>query len=225
MISSILVKSCFQGIIQLIIKAPLRLFDSLSPSKQLDTKPIDIAQRSIPAEQYNYFDYAELDSDGYDGYDIIINNLAPSIGVCLVIFSELESNLEYHLYSLISERTDQLGMIITHPMTYEQKLLTYINLLRIFPVQENPSQYTKDVRQLKKHLKRAGEIRNIIAHAKWPSLTKDGFVFSSIDATSSPNAEISLKYYKLDKDKLDEYRSYLNAVANTCNYVYSEYFG
>lgn len=224
-ISSILVKSCFQGIIQLMIKAPLRLFDSLSPSKQLDTKPIDIAQRSIPAEQYNYFDYAELDSDGYDGYDIIINNLAPSIGVCLVIFSELESNLEYHLYSLISERTDQLGMIITHPMTYEQKLLTYINLLRIFPVQENPSQYTKDVRQLKKHLKRAGEIRNIIAHAKWPSLTKDGFVFSSIDATSSPNAEISLKYYKLDKDKLDEYRSYLNAVANTCNYVYSEYFG
>lgn len=190
-----------------MIKAPLRLFDSLSPSKQLDTKPIDIAQRSIPAEQYNYFDYAELDSDGYDGYDIIINNLAPSIGVCLVIFSELESNLEYHLYSLISERTDQLGMIITHPMTYEQKLLTYINLLRIFPVQENPSQYTKDVRQLKK------------------PLTKDGFVFSSIDATSSPNAEISLKYYKLDKDKLDEYRSYLNAVANTCNYVYSEYFG
>ena len=50
-----------------MIKAPLRLFDSLSPSKQLDTKPIDIAQRSIPAEQYNYFDYAELDSDGTMG--------------------------------------------------------------------------------------------------------------------------------------------------------------
>lgn len=125
---------------------------------------------------------------------------------------------------LVNDMSSQLGMVVTRTMSFEQKLQTYIDLLRLVGP-ESSIQYQADVSQLKKHLKRAGEVRNIIAHAKWPSLTKDGFVFSSIDTISSPNVEISLKYYKLDKDKLDEYRSYLNAVANTCNYVYSEYFG
>ena len=69
-----------------MIKAPLRLFDSLSPSKQLDTKPIDIAQRSIPAEQYNYFDYAELDSDGYDG---VWHNKKQSSAIYRRVFSDI----------------------------------------------------------------------------------------------------------------------------------------
>lgn len=200
------------------------LFDNLQPEEQLHAKPIDIEQKSRLSEQYNYFYYAEPDSDGYDGYDIVWNGIAPFIGICLVTFSELEGELEHNLYALINERADQLGMVITRSMSYEQKLLAYIDLLRMIPAEENTKQYTEDVNQLKKHLKRAGEVRNIIAHAKWPSLTGDGFVYSSIDSVSSSTAEVNLKFYKLDEEKLDEYRSYLQAVANMCNYIYETYY-
>lgn len=198
------------------------LFDNLEPIDQLHAKPVELIQKNIPSEQWYNLDYT--DTKGFDGFDVVWNSLAQLIGICLVVFAELESKLEYSLYELVNDRSSQLGMVVTRTMSFEQKLQTYIDLLRLVGP-ESSIQYQADVSQLKKHLKRAGEVRNIIAHAKWPSLTKDGFVFSSIDTISSPNVEISLKYYKLDKDKLDEYRSYLNAVANTCNYVYSEYFG
>lgn len=200
-------------------------FDNLEPKAQLRARPIDIEQKSIPAEQYNYFYYAESEDDGYDGYDIIWNDITPLIDICFVSFSEIEGELEHHLYSLISERADQLGMIVTRSILYEQKLLTYVDLLRMFPDErDDAKQYIKDVDQLKKHLKRAVEVQNIIAHAKWPSLTRDGFIYSSIDPVSASTSEIHLKYYKLDREKLDEYRSYLQAVANMCNYIYETYY-
>lgn len=77
---------------------------------------------------------------------------------------------------------------------------------------------------MKKHLKRAGEVRNVVAHAKWPSVTKDGYVFSSVDAVGSSSPELNLKYFELNKNKLEEYRAYLQGVANAVNYIYSEYF-
>ena len=53
------------------------------------------------------------------------------IGICLVVFAELESELEYRLYELVNDRSSQLGMVVAHTMSFEQKLQTHIDLLRL----------------------------------------------------------------------------------------------
>lgn len=198
------------------------LFDNLEPVDQLHAKPVDLIQKSILSDQWNNFYYAEAEDDGFDGYDVVWNDLTQLIGICLVAFAELENEMEHNLYELVSNRASHLGMVVTRTMSFEQKLQTYIDLLRLMGP-DSDSQYQSDISQLKKHLKRAGEVRNIIAHAKWPSLTGDGYVFSSIDAIGASSPELNLKYFELNKDKLENYRAYLQGVANAVNYIYSEY--
>ena len=180
-------------------------------------------QKSIASEQWNNFYYAEAEADGFDGYDVVWNDLTQLIGICLVAFAELENEMEHNLYELVSDRASHLGMVVTRTMSFEQKLQTYIDLLRLMGP-ESDDRYQSDTSQLKKHLKRAGEVRNIIAHAKWPSLTEDGYVFSSIDAIGAASPELNLKYFELSKDTLENYRAYLQGIANAVNYIYSEYF-
>jgi hypothetical protein len=199
------------------------LFDNLEPNEQLHVKPMDLVQKNIPAEQWNYFYYSESDTEGFDGFDVVWNDLAQLIGLCLVVFSEGENELEHNLYNMINDRSDQLGVVIARTMSFEQKIQAYIDLLRLIG-SDKGTQYKSDVDQLKKHLKRAGEVRNIIAHAKWASLTKEGYVFSSADAVSSVNSELNLKYFELNKEKLENYRAYLQAIANMLNYVQETHF-
>lgn len=199
------------------------VFDNLEPKEQLHAKPVELMGKGIPSEQWNYFDYAVPEESGFDGFDTVWNLMTQIIGICLVAFSELENELENNIYEIINDRTDHIGMIVTRTMTFEQKLQTYIDLLRSMNI-ESIKQYESDVGQLKKHLKRAGEVRNVIAHAKWPSLNEEGYVFSSIDAVSSSVPELSLKYYQLDKEQLENYRAYIQAVTNMLSYVQSEHF-
>lgn len=198
-------------------------FDNLESVDQLRSKPMAIVLKKITSEQWSYFYYAEPDTDGFDGFDVVWNEIAPLIGICLINFSELENELEHSLYEMISLRSDQLGMVITREMTFEQKMQAYIDALRLMNLKNDP-QYQSDVSQLKTHLKRAGELRNVIAHAKWPSYTEEGYVFSRIDTVSSSTSELGLKYYQLDKERLENYRAYLGGVANMVNYIHSEYF-
>lgn len=198
-------------------------FDNLESVDQLHSKPMAIVLKKITSEQWSYFYYAEPDTDGFDGFDVVWNEIAPLIGICLINFSELENELEHSLYEMISLRSDQLGMVITREMTFEQKMQAYVDALRLTNL-ENDSQHQSDISQLKTHLKRAGELRNVIAHAKWPSYTEEGYVFSRIDTVSSSTSELGLKYYQLDKERLENYRAYLGGVANMVNYIHSEYF-
>ena len=167
----------------MIIDSPY-LFDNLEPIDQLHAKPVELIQKNIPSEQWNSLDYT--DTKGFDGFDVVWNSLAQLIGICLVVFAELESELEYRLYEVVNDRSSQLGMVVTRTMSFEQ-------------------------------------IRNIIAHAKWQSITQDGYVFSSIDTISNSSPELNLKYFKLHKDNLDQYRAYLQGVANAVDYIHSEY--
>jgi len=187
----------------------------------LKSKPPTMKVKIIPSEQFANFDYADPDMDGFDGFDKVWNELAEVIGRCMIVFGELEVNLEDCLHELINDRSDQLGMLTTRQLTYVQKAQLYIDLLRAWTEQEDGM--TDDVSLLKKHLVRSGEIRNVIAHAKWPSLTKDGYIFSFVDPTSSAGGMPDLRYYKLDKEGLENLFDYLNGAANLPYHIYEKY--
>lgn len=198
-------------------------FDNGSTAEHLIDRPLDLESRLIPSEQWNHFDYADPSVDGFDGFDKIWNTLSQPIGICLVSFSELEDALEFNLHERISDRSDQLGLIITRQMSYIQKVNLYIDVLRSFAPNER-DEYMRDVDRIKKHLIRAAEIRNIIAHAKWPSITSDGYVFSAVEAITSSQAVPEFRYYKLDMTALENSRAYIGAVANMPYYIATTYF-
>lgn len=184
--------------------------------------PFQLSSKTIPSAQYNDFSYAHPDLDGFDGFDKVWNTLSPEIGTCIIVYSELEDALETHLHELISDRSDQLGMMATRQMTYIQKVNLYIDLLRVHvSAEEN---YLSDVDMLKKHLVRAAETRNIIAHARWPSVTREGYVFSSLEAINAERGMPDLRYFKLNKGALESSFSYISAVVNMPYYIQERYF-
>lgn len=196
-------------------------FEGEDAAANLAASPFQLASKVIPAEQFNSFDYAEPSIEGFDGFDKVWNVLAPVVGRCIIIYSELETALEQNLHELINDRSDQLGLLTSRQMTYIQKAFLYIDLLRTRSVQA--ATYARDVSMLKKHLCRAAEIRNIIAHAKWPSVTSDGYVFSSVEAIDAAQGMPDLKYYKLNKEQLELAFNYLCAVGTMPHYIQQEY--
>lgn len=185
-------------------------------------RPFALASKSVPSEQYDYFDYEDPDSTEFNGFDKVYNTISREIGIALIVFSELETALEYNLHELISNRSHQVGRIITRGMEYAQKVNLYIDYLRSSYNGDESEEYKKDIGTLKSHLLRAGEIRNIIAHAKWSSIKSDGYVLSKVDTITIGNPP-DYKYYKLNKTALDEARSYISWVANLPYYIDEKY--
>ena len=208
-----------------MIEPSIYKFDGDDIGSLLTERPIQLISKTIPSEQYDSFFYAEPDVDGYDGFDEIYNKISRNIGICMVMFSELEVAVEHSLHGLISDRSHQLGRVITREMSYIQKINLYIDFLRGYPLTEDVDNeiYLKDVAQLKKHLYRAGEIRNIIAHAKWPSVTEDGYVFSSVETIVNSQTGPEYRYYNLDEAALENARAYINAVSNFPYYINEKY--
>lgn len=201
--------------------SPLHVYDGESPKNDLSATPIQLESKLIPSDQWLIIDYAEKETDGFDGFDKVWNNSTEQIGRCMVVYSELEAAIEDGLHELINERSDQMGMIITRKLSYHQKVQIYIDLLRAFPG-GTPSR-DADIKRLKSHLERAAELRNIIAHAKWPSITEEGFVFSSVEAISADREGPQMKYYRLDQEAMERIFDYISAVGNMPFYINEEY--
>lgn len=183
----------------------------------LKAQPLELEGKALSSEQWNNFEYAEAVDGGFDGFNAVWNELAQPIGIVLVVFSELEASLERFCHEGISDRSEHLGMIVTRNMDYMQKVKLLIDLLRTLP--EKKEKAAENISRLKKHLVRAGEIRNIVAHARWPSLEENGFVFSTIASPRDSYGSLELKYYKLDKVFLQEADYYISAVNNMLYYV------
>ncbi len=209
----------------MIISESIYKFDSDDVGALLLEKPIRLESKTVTSEQYDAFDYATPEFGGHDGFDKVWNILSGRIGICMIVFSELETVIEDNVHDLINDRSNQQGRMITRDMSYIQKVNLYIDYLRSFPptVISDMATYKKEVEQLKRHLYRAGELRNIIAHAKWPSITKDGFVFSAVEAINITHNIPEYRYYKLNKNALENTRAYISAVGNFPHFISEKY--
>lgn len=207
-----------------VSKSPYK-FDGDDTGKLLLEKPLYLECKTIKSEQYDAFDYATPEFGGHDAFNKVWNILSGPIGICMIVFSELETEVEDNVHNLISDCSNQQGRTITRDMSYIQKVNLYIDYLRSFPpsVISDAVTYKKEVEQLKKHLYRAGELRNIIAHAKWPSITKDGYVFSTVEAINIAVNIPEYKYFRLNIDALENTRAYISAVGNFPYFMSEKY--
>lgn len=146
----------------------------------------------IILEQNDFFETDEMEKKS--------KNYSSLIGEFLIEFSDLEYILESEIASILSSRSDDIGAQVAIHLEYMAKVELYTQITTRY-IDDVMPEKKSILKQLKKRLVSAGETRNIIAHAKWMSLTEDGFV-RSITKTDSDNGYVKFKYYKLTEDVL-----------------------
>lgn len=152
--------------------------------------PIDkngIEYKYTELEQYDYYDNDNMQSK-WSHYD-------KRIGSLLIAFSELEQTLDKALAFIISEHSDDTGFVIIMDLKFRQKIELFNRLCKAYLTM---CEDRKDIAKLKRFVGdfiSAGEIRNIVAHARWMSLDENGFVRSKTGIDE--DAYVRFKYYKL----------------------------
>ncbi len=165
----------------------------------------------------NGIEFKNIGLDQYDHYDddYMLKNISKyhkRIGSLLIVFGELEHLLDGAIAFMISDRSDDSGLRITMDMTYRQKIELYNRLCKIYL---SVAGHSKKVPKLKMHIKSlasAGEVRNLVAHAKWMSLDEDGFVRTK--ANIDDEAYIHFKYYRLTPIILYNQERRMSKIAN-----------
>lgn len=146
------------------------------------------------ANQFDNIEYTQA------GLDKVFGILTTEIGSLLVAFSELEHSLDIAIAETFDNRNHQVGMIVTKKLTYIQKVLLFYDLaMRICSYHQ--LDLKNQLKALKKELVYMAEIRNVVAHAKWLSITDGAFVRSQVTGSADSGTPF-IKYYKINKSIL-----------------------
>jgi hypothetical protein len=120
------------------------------------------------------------------------------IGSFLICFSYLEHSLEIELANLINERSHDDGYILIKDLEMFEKIELYYNLAfpRVNFAEKRKALKLKQLGDIRKQLEELAVLRNKVAHAKWNTLDKDGFV--RVDAkTNKQNGLINFRKFKI----------------------------
>lgn len=159
-------------------------------------EPNGLLYRVYPSSQFDQVEY------GIGALKKVFGNIIEQIGEELVAFSELEHTLDICIADLLSLRSHQLGMTVTKSLDYMQKVMLYHDLASGF-IEERSAVIRVELSTLRKELQYIGEMRNVVAHAKWMTITRDVYVRSQV-RTSKTTGLPEIKYYKLNKRVLQK---------------------
>jgi len=121
------------------------------------------------------------------------------IGTFLIRFSSLEHSLDIEVANLINANFHDLGYILTKDVSMFGKIELFYNLAfqQVNLTEKRKNQKIKQLTAIRKILENLATLRNKIAHAKWNTLDKDGYV--RIDTKiSKENGFIKFKKTKIN---------------------------
>jgi hypothetical protein len=123
---------------------------------------------------------------------------ASYIGSFLIWFSNLEHSLDIELANLINERSHDEGYIVIKDLEMFEKIELYYNLSfpRVNFANKRKAHKLKQLGIIRKRLEDLAILRNRIAHAKWNTLDKHGFVRADTK-TNKENGLIKFRKFKI----------------------------
>jgi hypothetical protein len=141
-------------------------------------------------DQYDFVDEESMNEKEY--------KYAPLIGSFLISFSELEHTLDLIVAESINERSHDFGYIVIKNLNFSAKVQLFYDLTYPLVCWSNKRKTQKmiQIKKIKQQFKKLAELRNKLAHAKWHTLDKEGFVRVGI-ATDENSGLINFKKYKI----------------------------
>ena len=146
-----------------------------------------IEYKNIPLDQFDYYDDSVMLMQ--------LPRYSKRIGSLLITFGELEHLLDCAICFILMECSDDSGIRITMDMSFRQKVEVYKRFCKLHLSLNDQKDNINRFEQVIGEVISAGEIRNLIAHAKWMSLDQDGFVRTK--SGLGVDAFVEFKYYKL----------------------------
>lgn len=101
----------------------------------------------------------------------------PLVGLVVMYFNTLEKSVDSAICEIISDRSDESGLIILQGMHYSGKVDLLKRLSDAFhSCGTEPPAY----RGLVESLLEVGKLRNIVVHADWQNTDEEGFTFARV---------------------------------------------
>ncbi|MEJ2046198.1 MAG: hypothetical protein P8X74_20300 [Reinekea sp.] len=116
----------------------------------------------------------EDDEKGFE----YVSNILPNIGLIVMFFNTLESDLDSILCENFTDRTDSPGLIVLNKLNYSSK----VDLLKRFcdDLQISIGKSLNGYDQIITNLNECGRLRNLVVHANWDSTDEKGYTFTKI---------------------------------------------
>ncbi|PXW42277.1 hypothetical protein DFO54_11357 [Erwinia sp. AG740] len=156
-------------------------------------------------DQYLYHEIDFEDND--EKQEEYLESALPLIGQIVMFFNTLEKELDKVIYEGISDRSDQLGIIIIHSMNYSSKVDLFKRHSEQLHLMRGKKSALLD--ELIKDLKECGRLRNITVHADWENTDAEGYTYLGIKIN---NNGILQEYIQFSLDSLE---SILELIFNT----------
>jgi hypothetical protein len=120
------------------------------------------------------------------------------IGAFLIWFSNLEHSLDYEIVDLIGVGSHDDGYKLIKYLEVSDKIKIFYDLfvVRVLNGEKRKKQKMVRLEQLRKKLETLSILRNKIAHAKWYTLDKEGYVRVDIK-TSREDGFIKFRKFKI----------------------------
>lgn len=123
----------------------------------------------------------------------------PLVGLVVMYFNALEKTLDSVLCAIISDRTDEPGLIVIHGASYSAKVDLFKRFAESFNASfgmESPSYIG-----LIEAMLEVGRLRNLVVHADWQNTDEDGYTYVRIKIM---NTMMHQEYAQLSAEALEK---------------------
>lgn len=150
-------------------------------------------------KQKDFQQYLCHDIEDEEKAEKYLKDSLPLIGLVVMQFNGLESELDSALCEIFSDRSDSFGLIVLHKMHYSTKVDLFQRFYDDFQltVSEDNEAYSGLISKLKD----VGKLRNIVIHANWESTDDEGFTFVRVQINKSGMKQ---EYIQFSQDSLDK---------------------
>ena len=157
-------------------------------------------EEKLNFQQYSYEDH-NLDIDNDEEYENFLDITAPLIGYIVHEFNKLDETLNSAIWQFISDRSDQLGALITYKMNFSAKVDLFNRLIRSM---EYGCQIKIPVMdEIIEKLKKCATLRNAVVHAEWQNINELGYTFVKLNFEKGG---LKQHYWQFTPDSLHEIR-------------------
>lgn len=114
----------------------------------------------------------------YD-YEKFLEMTAPLIGFIVHDFNRLDESLNTVIWQRISDRSDEIGALITYKMSFSAKVDLFYRMVK--SMEFGCDFEIPIISKLTENLKRCATLRNAVVHAEWYNMNEDGFTYVKIN--------------------------------------------
>ena len=159
--------------------------------------------------------YLVHDINDYKSIKKFLKKTAPIIGFIVHKFNSLEECLNMTICQWLNSRTDTIGLLVLHKMSFSSK----VDLLNRISSQFQNATGKKIInnKTLIHNLKETGRLRNAVIHAEWENTDFEGYTHVNVKINDSG---IHQEYLQFDETSLNK----ILTLINTTIELFEEYW-